>query len=128
MLLFTVAGCRSAAERQLSAAVDDYNRGCPPRMSELVRIDSLHYDRTVRDVAFYCTVNGLSNNALNNSEAMTTVTDYCSSEARRSFQSLENNDYGRETLMLVKRAGATLSFIFFTESGDRLAKFSQSDF
>jgi hypothetical protein len=124
-----LAGCRGAAERQLAAAAMEYNRTCPVRMSDLVRIDSLHYDRKGRDMVFCCTVLGLSHCVTSDDEAIRTVNDYCERESQAQLDKLRTDDNGRETLMLLKRAGASLSFAYSLHDGTSIARstFAPSD-
>lgn len=112
------AGCRGAAQRQLSSAVEDYNRTCPMRMSDMVRIDSLHYDRGAGNVVFCCTVLALSQMVLYDDDDFFTVRNYCENQSRTQLQRMQSNEYGRETLMLLNRAKASLSFVYRLECGD----------
>ena len=113
-----LCGCRSAAEHQLVSAVEDYNSGCPVRMSDLVRIDSLHYERSSRDVTFCCSLIGLSRSVMFDDGDLQTVKDYCERESKAQVERLQSNDYGRETLMLLKQAKSSLSFVYRLECGD----------
>lgn len=117
--LFAVS-CRGTAERQLVAAVEDYNRTCPIRMSDIIRIDSLHLDHASRDLAFCCTVTDLSRGVFSDTAALQTARDFCERESRTQIDKLQSNDYGRETLMLIKRAKTTLSFVYRLDSGDTI--------
>lgn len=124
-----LTACRGAAERQLIAAAEDYNRSCPIRMSDIIRIDSLHYDRAGHDMAFCCTVTGLSHGVMADDAALLTVMDYCEKESKTQLEQLKSNDYGRETIMLLKRAGATLSFAYALDDGTPLTRntFTKTD-
>lgn len=127
MLLFV--SCRQAAEHSLRTAVDQYNQSCPVRMSELTRIDSLRYDKSANEVAFHCTMVGITSRSLDDELMMAAIRVHAAEESRMSLNTLSSNDNGKETLMLLKQLDAKLSFVYQLEDGAEVSRqtFSSED-
>lgn len=124
LLLF--AGCRQAAEHSLRTAVDQYNQSCPVRMSELTRIDSLCYDKVANEVAFYCTMVGITSRSLDDDLMMAAIRVHGAEESRMSLNKLCVDDNGKETLMLLEQLGAKLVFVYQLEDGAEVFRKSYS--
>ena len=124
LLLFT--SCRQVAEHSLRTAVDQYNQSCPVRMSELTRIDSLRYDKAANEVAFHCTMVGITSRSLDDELMMAAIRVHAAEESRMSLNTLSSNDNGKETLMLLAQLDAKLSFVYQLEDGAEVIRRSYS--
>lgn len=128
-ILLAFASCRQAAEHSLRTAVEQYNQSCPVRMSELTRIDSLRYDNAANEVAFHCTMVGITSRSLDDELMMAAIKVHAAEESRMSLSAMSSNDNGKETLMLLEQIGATLTFVYQLEDGAVVARqtFSPED-
>lgn len=127
--LLMFVSCRQAAERSLRTAVEQYNQSCPVRMGELTRIDSLRYDKAANEVAFHCTMVGITSRSLDDELMMAAIRVHAAEESRMSLNTMCSNDNGKETLMLLERLGAKLSFVYQLEDGAEVSRrsFSSED-
>lgn len=120
--LATLTSCRSAAQHRLQATIDSFNSTCPFRMTEDIWIDSLHYDRVGQDVIYCCTYAGLPYVDRSNADMMETLESYTALESQRSFKSMNSNPSGKETLQLIRQAGAKLVFAYRLSDGSELTR------
>ena len=90
-------------------------------MTEDIWIDSLHYYRTEKTVSYCCTYSGLPYVDVTNAEMMDVLTQYTALESKRSFDAMRSNPNGKETLMLIRQADATLTFEYHLANGTHLA-------
>ena len=120
--LVTLTSCRSAAQHRLQATIDSFNSTCPFRMTEDIWIDSLHYDRVGQEVIYCCTYAGLPYVDRSNADMMETLESYTAFESQRSYKSMKGNPSGKETLMLIRRAGAKLVFDYRLSDGSELTR------
>ena len=86
-------------------------------MSELTRIDSLRYDKAANEVAFHCTMEGITSRSLDDELMMAAIRVHAVEESRMSLNTMSSNDNGKETLMLLEQLGSTLSFVYQLEDG-----------
>ena len=125
-LLTLTNSCRQTAENTLRSAVRDYNTQCPVRLSELTRIDSLNYDKSANDVSFHCTFVGITSCSPNDTILLEAMRIHATDESGMSLNAMQSNNNGQETLMLLKRLGASLTFVYHTADGTEIFRKSHS--
>lgn len=121
------AGCRSSARRSLNNAIAEYNKSCPIYIDETTRIDSLSYDTSDDDVAYYYTLVGVPTDPQSRDLVISGVEAMGPRESREYLGQMMVSDAGRETLMILERVGATLSFVYQFDDGDPIARYTYSE-
>ena len=93
-------------------------------MCDDIWIDSLHYDRQASTVEYHCTYIGLPYVDRSDAEMMDAINSYTAFESQRSYKSMNSNPNGKETLMLIRQAGADLVFVYRLSDGSELTRHS----